>query len=136
MIKWIVKIIREYKELKYLAYHDSLTGLLNRNWLYKNINEINLRYVYFIDINDLHFINKQGHTFGDKHIKQVVKSIPVKENDILIRYAGDEFILFSNTLNPVITNTVYAVGYCIIADNIQEAINKADYNMIKSKATI
>ena len=51
MLSRIKRIFTEYKEIKYLAYHDSLTGLLNRNWLYKNIDFIDHKYVYFIDIN-------------------------------------------------------------------------------------
>jgi len=73
--------------LKYLAYHDSLTGLLNRNWLYKNIDQIKAKYVYFIDINDLHKVNEKGHTFGDEYIKKVIATI--KHNGTLLRYAGD-----------------------------------------------
>ena len=64
-----------YKELKYLAYHDVLTGLLNRNWLWRNLNTIMHKYVYFIDINNLKEINKRGHTEGDKHIKNVISKI-------------------------------------------------------------
>lgn len=74
---------KELKELKYLAYHDSLTNLLNRNWLKKNIEKINYKYVYFIDINNLHNINKNGHSFGDEYIKMITYSI--KKN--LVKYS-------------------------------------------------
>lgn len=127
--KWII----EYRELRYLAYHDSLTGLLNRNWLYKNIDKIKAKYVYFIDINNLHEINKSGHTFGDKHIKKCVNLINIDKNNIFIRYAGDEFILFSNHENLLKTNTLYSVGISKIENDIESAINYADCNMIKSK---
>jgi len=127
------KYFREIKKLKRLAYHDSLTGLLNRNWLYKNINKINKNYVYFIDINDLKVVNKNGHTSGDKHIKNIVNLITVEKNDILIRYAGDEFILFSDTKNLIKTNSLFSVGVCLVSDSIIESINAADENMIKNK---
>lgn len=65
MFSRIKRLYEEYKELKYLAYHDTLTGLLNRNWFYKNINNIDVKYIYFIDINNLHEINKKGHSYGD-----------------------------------------------------------------------
>lgn len=123
-------IFKEYKELKYLAYHDALTGLLNRNWLYKNIDKITGKYVYFIDINDLHKVNEQGHTFGDKHIIRVVESI--KHRGVLIRYAGDEFILISDFENEVETNELYSVGVCEIGD-LSESINIADSKMLESK---
>lgn len=128
----IKKIFTEYKELKFLAYHDSLTGLLNRNWLYKNINSISCKYVFFIDINNLTKINKAGHTEGDKHIKNCVKKMT--KDGILVRYAGDEFILFSNNKNAIISNQLFCVGKSIIKDdNLLRAINKADFNMIKNK---
>ena len=129
----MINYFKEIKELKYLAYHDSLTGLLNRNWLYKNINKINKNYVYFIDINDLKVVNKEGHTVGDKHIKNIVNLISVEKGDILIRYAGDEFILFSNTKNLIKTNLWFSVGMCLISDNIMTDIDTADENMIKNK---
>lgn len=131
MFSRIKRIYREYKELKYLAYHDSLTGLLNRNWLYKNIDQINAKYVYFIDINDLHKINETGHSFGDEYIKKAIATI--NHNGILLRYAGDEFILFSDYKNEVITNEYFSVGFCNINENIIKSINKADTEMIKSK---
>ena len=130
MFSRIKRIYKEYKELKYLAYHDSLTGLFNRNWLYKNINKINTKYVYFIDINDLKEINKNGHIFGDNYIKNVVSNITHK--GILIRY-GDEFILFSNYENEIKSNIQYAVGFSIISNNTILSIEKADLDMIKNK---
>jgi diguanylate cyclase (GGDEF)-like protein len=135
MFRKIKKLISEYRELKYLAYHDSLTGLLNRNWLYKNIDSILCKYVYFIDINNLHEINKKGHTFGDDHIKMCVNSIKSKLSvyDKLVRYAGDEFILFSNDLYTLSTNKLYTVGVAKNTGNLHETINKADSEMLKNK---
>jgi GGDEF domain-containing protein len=131
MFSRIKRIYREYKELKYLAYHDSLTGLLNRNWLYKNIDQIKAKYVYFIDINDLHKVNENGHTFGDEYIKKAIATI--KHNGTLLRYAGDEFILFSNHEDQVTTNYFYSVGISAINGSLMDAINLADAEMIKSK---
>jgi len=134
MLSRIKKRIQEFKEIKYLAYHDALTGLLNRNWLYKNMNDILLDYVYFIDINDLRKINEQGHTYGDKHINEIVNSINTIDNEILIRLAGDEFILFSNRNDAIKTNKLISVGCCKIDDlDLRTAINLADTDMIKSK---
>lgn len=131
MFSRIRKAIKEYRELKYLAYHDSLTGLLNRNWLYKNINQINCKYVYFIDLNNLHEINKKGHTYGDEHIRNVIGNI--EHNGTLVRYAGDEFILFSNVKNDVKSNTYYSVGFSAVGNDMQKAINIADSEMLKAK---
>jgi len=135
MFSGIKKLIKEYRELKYLAYHDSLTSLLNRNWLYKNMNNISCEYVYFIDINNLHEINKKGHTFGDEHIKMCVDSIKSRLciYDKLVRYAGDEFILFSNDLYVIHTNKLYTVGMSRNSGNLHDAINKADSDMLKNK---
>lgn len=130
-MNYIRRKIAEYKELRYLAYHDTLTGLLNRNWLYKNITNIKLKYVYFIDVNDLHTVNIQGHTFGDKHLNKCVKSIVLDNTDVLVRYAGDEFILFSDIKNKIETIDLFAVGMCEFIDS--NSINIADGKMIKSK---
>jgi len=140
MLSRVRKVFTEYKEIKYLAYHDSLTGLLNRNWLYKNIDDINHNYVYFIDINDLKEYNKKGHTFGDMHIRRVIEEISyfLEPNDILIRYAGDEFVLFSDNENAIRTERDFAVGKCVINSSnitvdIVSAIRLADSDMIQSK---
>ena len=126
-------MINGYKELRYLAYHDSLTGLFNRNWLYKNIDNISAKYVYFIDIHDLHKINEDGHSCGDEHIKMVIKSIILTGSDTLVRYAGDEFILLSNNKDVIKTNKLFAVGVSAVEGSLLKAINIADSEMITSK---
>ena len=140
MLSRIRNPITEYKEIKYLAYHDALTGLLNRNWLYKNIDSIDHTYVFFIDINDLKVVNKKGHTYGDAHIRNVIEEIAysLEVDDILIRYAGDEFVLFTNQEHPIRTNKLYAVGKCVLnSENLHvdviSGIRIADGNMIESK---
>ena len=135
MFSRIVRTYREYQELKYLAYHDALTGLLNRNWLYKNLDKIRTKYVYFIDINDLHTINESGHTFGDAYIKMVVDMLIAQTNsdDTLIRYAGDEFLLFSDYKNRIETNPLFTIGCSPIISCVQVAIQEADRKMIENK---
>jgi len=129
----IIKLIKEYRKLKYIAYHDLLTGLLNRNWLHQNIDNISAKYVYYIDINNLHVINKKGHSIGDEYIKDCINTIKLDKTDILIRYGGDEFILLSNTRNKIITNDIFSVGMSIYDNNLIETIHHADTEMIHSK---
>lgn len=130
--------------MEYLAYHDSLTKLLNRNWLYDNERNIGelcwnnfYEYTYFIDLNNLHEINKKGHTEGDKHILFCVEEIKKKiefKNCEFIRYAGDEFIVFSKQDNLLTSNDLYTVGKSkVIPYDIRKSINDADIKMIKNK---
>jgi len=138
MFSRIRNFFKEHEELRHLAYHDSLTGLLNRNWLYKNIDKIKFRYfyVYFIDINDLHEVNKEGHTIGDDYIKSVVRKIHIfsSVDDIFIRYGGDEFILLSRDKNKLRSEERYAVGSSKIDNGeIMMSIISADKNMMKNK---
>ena len=132
MLSKIIRLYREYKELEHLAYHDSLTGLFNRNWFNKNIDQIKSKYVYFIDINDLHKINECGHTYGDEYIKKAISTI--KHNGTLIRYAGDEFILFSNFKGEVDTNDYFSVGISETGNCLMSSIHIADTEMLKAKS--
>lgn len=121
------------ENIKHLAYHDNLTGLLNRNWLHKNINKVNTKYVYFIDINDMKKANKRGHVFGDRHIVNIVNSIPVDKTEPFIRYGGDEFVLLSNIDDKIETNELYSVGKFEFNGDLSESINFADELMIENK---
>ena len=118
-----------------MAYFDDLTGLLNRNWYALNKSKINKKWVYFIDINNLHNINSKGHSVGDEYIKRIVGIIKnkLKKNDLFIRYGGDEFLIFSDEKNLIKDEELYSVGYCEIKENIEEAINYADHKMLSNK---
>lgn len=83
---------------------DSVTGLYNKNY-WKQINDGSIyHYPYskedfsliFIDIDNLKEINDSfGHLAGDKAIEIVGQAIKnsIREEDLGIRYGGDEFIV-------------------------------------------
>jgi diguanylate cyclase (GGDEF)-like protein len=89
-------------ELRYLADHDSLTGLLNRRRFRAELDQ----YVSFaarygglgaamvIDIDGLKEVNDRlGHQAGDQLIRQVAETLRerVRATDIVARLSGDEF---------------------------------------------
>jgi GGDEF domain-containing protein len=125
---------KEYCQLRRLAYHDALTDLYNRNWFNENKKNIKKKFVYFIDINDLFKVNKKyGHEAGDLHILNVVSKICKYDDDILMRYAGDEFLLFSDHEDSVCTNDLFSAGRASIRGDIDISIYYADKDMLKSK---
>ena len=64
-----IQLKKENDKLKKIIYKDSLTNLFNRRWLEENIGKISFKYIYFIDINNLHEINsKYGYARGDFYI--------------------------------------------------------------------
>lgn len=95
--------LKEYeKELLYQAYHDQLTGLLNRRALIASLDQL----VYtkdagkiamlIIDIDHFKYINDaMGHSFGDKLLKGVSQRLKnlLGEGKQLYRLSGDEFVI-------------------------------------------
>jgi diguanylate cyclase (GGDEF)-like protein len=89
-------------ELRYLADHDSLTGLLNRRRFRAELDQyvsFSARYgglgaVMIIDIDGLKEVNdKLGHQVGDNLIRRVSSVLRerVRATDIVARLSGDEF---------------------------------------------
>ena len=92
-----------YKKVEYNANYDSLTGIYNRRKVIEKINELrdsleeeDNYYISMIDIDNFKSINDlYGHNMGDNVLIKVAKTIKdsIKEEDILGRYGGEEFIL-------------------------------------------
>jgi diguanylate cyclase (GGDEF)-like protein len=93
---------RTESELRFLADHDSLTGLLNRRRFRAELDQyvsFNARYggrgaVMVIDIDGLKEVNdKLGHQAGDRLIRRVADVLRerVRATDLVARLSGDEF---------------------------------------------
>ena len=89
-------------ELRFLADHDSLTGLLNRRRFRAELDQyvsFNARYggrgaVMVIDIDGLKEVNDRlGHQAGDRLIRRVADVLRerVRATDLVARLSGDEF---------------------------------------------
>jgi len=94
------------KEIKYLASHDPLTSLLNRRGLKERINDFmkkdEHKYLYslmvYLDLNKFKHINDSlGHKAGDRLLIALAERLKtsIKENSLLSRFGGDEFIVVS-----------------------------------------
>jgi diguanylate cyclase (GGDEF)-like protein len=95
---------RTEAELRYLADHDSLTGLLDRRRFRGELDQqvsFSARYggrgaVMIVDIDGLKAINDSlGHHAGDNLIRQVaaVMRERVRTSDVVARLSGDEFAI-------------------------------------------
>jgi len=93
---------REEANLKHLATHDPLTGLLNRSAFAEHLEcalararrEQGKVYMLFVDLDHFKAVNdKLGHQLGDELLQQTVFRLRscLREVDILARLGGDEF---------------------------------------------
>ena len=82
----------------FLAYHDGLTGLLNRESYYNYIHStqedtLSSMGVLVVDINGMRAINKKyGLEYGDELLRNVANIL--KESfgsDCVYRFIGDDF---------------------------------------------
>jgi len=91
-------------QVEYLAQHDPLTGLLNRNILDYRIQQAisratsTHRIVAFLilDLDQFKTVNDRfGHAAGDRVLRAVAQrfNASVRATDTLVRIGGDEFIL-------------------------------------------
>ena len=89
------------KKIRYIGFHDNLTGLYNRHFLNEEIDRLGDSRklpisVIVGDLNGLKLINDIfGHEEGDKYLKKTANLLKdsMRKEDILGRWGGDEFIV-------------------------------------------
>lgn len=87
------------KEIRHLAYRDSLTGLRNRAALYDDLKKAfqtgGIFAVALLDLDKFKEVNDTlGHSAGDALLKLVAKRCQgsMRDNGMIYRFGGDEFI--------------------------------------------
>ncbi len=105
-------IQKQHGELKDLASHDVLTGLLNRRAFSERLTEEvsrSFRYglsvsVLMLDLDDFKIINdRYGHLTGDRVLRDFAKTVlrpSMRVTDIVARYGGDEFVVLMPQTSP------------------------------------
>lgn len=96
--------LKNRKALEYQAEHDYLTKINNRFFLSKMFHKKNFIKPFtliVINIDNFKNINKNyGHSYGDLTLKEIsVRLAKIKEeDDILVRYSGDEFLFIRQNI--------------------------------------
>ncbi|MBC8389686.1 MAG: GGDEF domain-containing protein, partial [Actinobacteria bacterium] len=93
--------IKISQKLKYLSFHDRLTGLYNRPYIEEEIARLDTERQLPIslaigDINALKLINDAfGYRQGDRLLVRVAKILKKcsRKEDIIAKWGGDEFVL-------------------------------------------
>ncbi len=130
-------------KISQLAYHDALTGLLNRFSLQNQLEqalamaqrEKRALAVLFLDLDQFKTINDtMGHAVGDKLLMEVAHRLRenVRHSDILARLGGDEFVV-------VLTEVEDATAAARVAEKILHALAHAyriDDHLLHSTASI
>jgi diguanylate cyclase (GGDEF)-like protein/PAS domain S-box-containing protein len=120
---------RREEQERFLAYHDSLTGLPNRRLLDDRLRQaVNLAQrrdarvaVMLIDLDDFKRVNDQlGHRAGDAVLREVAHRLVgcVRKADTLARQGGDEFVV-------VIPDLAQEADCQVVAEKILRALEPA-----------
>ena len=110
MVTDISELYHSKHQMEYLASYDTLTNLPNRTLLFNQLRQSiaamerkkSHAMLIFIDIDHFkEFNDNYGHQIGDKVLLSVAKQIQsmCREEDILGRLSGDEFLLISEDID-------------------------------------
>jgi diguanylate cyclase (GGDEF)-like protein len=100
----IVKQRASHKKIEFLANHDMLTGLPNRNFAMGRIEQTlvsasrleHRTALLFLDLDNFKTINDSlGHDGGDELLRQVARRLAacIRRADSVSRHGGDEFLI-------------------------------------------
>ena len=134
--------IRELEMSVNIYRHDSLTGFkMRRDFemeIFNMCEKLDKFYLYIIDINGLHSINREkGYDAGDKLIKFVADEIVENIKGIPFRLGGDEFAVLSLEKQDVkIPKSIVGVGCSSDYETIDEFIKGVDGKVIEAKKVL
>lgn len=133
--------LEKFEEIKHLSFTDELTGLFNSRYLrYALTNTINRSKnktrsfgVLFIDVDHFKSINTQhGHLVGSDFLIAIGRSVRncVREQDLVFRYGGDEFV--------VILSDLELEGTHMIAERIRLGVERRIFSIhgLKLRTTV
>jgi len=101
----LTAVVLSQKELKYLAFHDKLTNLGNRDAFNSQVDQMiiemprdekPLAAILFCDLDNFKLVNDSlGHDIGDLVLIEVAKRMQstLRKSDLLFRLGGDEFTI-------------------------------------------
>ena len=155
-----------YYKTRKKAFIDPLTKIYNRQYLAEFLETTSLQnyYLMMIDLDNFKLINDNfGHDVGDDVLVSVVNAIKsnIRQEDILIRFGGEEFILLVDkkeskesikvaerirkaVMNSIIEshdnqiNMTVSIGvnpFPYSAKNIEEALKIADEQLYIAKSS-
>ncbi len=167
LLNYTDELKKKNEEIQYHAYYDFLTGLPNSRLFNKTASELassnekKPMAFLFLDLDRFKFINDMlGHSAGNYILKAVTNRILplLKEEEIMSRIGGDEFILLlPNTSREkanhmakrilkelekpfiyegnelFITSSIGISMYPIDSDKIENVIKNADMAMYRAK---
>ncbi len=108
----ITAIIHAQKELKYLAYHDKVTGLKNRSAFYEQVQQMIIEQsrqkvltfsaIIYCDLDNFKVVNDTlGHDAGDFVLQLAAQRMQscLRQADQIFRIGGDEFTIMIKNLD-------------------------------------
>lgn len=154
------------ERVRYLSYHDKLTGLYNRAWFDEQIKilETEEKYPFTVIIGDMNGLKVAndlfGHTTGDTLLAVTAEILRkcCRDSDIISRLGGDEFAILlpgageevarevclriknqcaATRMKPL--NPSIALGYATkksSADSLEELMKEADDRMYRNKLNV
>ena len=124
----ISNVVQRYetqiRKIKEENDRDALTGIYNRNFYEANIKDTVMRAgIAVIDIDDFKLYNDAyGHNVGDAilvKVGEIIKEV-THEEDITIRYGGDEFLLILPDISEKeLKNLLRDIQECVYSTQIQ-----------------
>ena len=123
IIAGAIERIQQEKQINFMAYHDTLTGLPNRTLFKDRLHQAILLAertskivaVIFLDLDSFKNVNDtMGHEVGDELIIKVSRKLAesFRKSDAVSRFGGDEFLIMVSNIESI--KDVYKIADKVI----------------------